>query len=220
MARRRDPRLKGAIRDRKSGVMLGRTGPHPLIELFTAIPNNSADHPEADLPPFNPPDELKQLLGIHIFDNLYPGLPAPLEPGQTWWLFRDAEGTQPEVDERGVHRRVDASKYRLVNPTGQDLPMGGAGEFWLPWTAKVDAEPRRRSRTAVDHDGLPDVDKYTDAQIEALELQLAQLKQDRLVSEQLDAKVVPPPEWATYRQRNKDRLRKRTQDPEPEVPEE
>lgn len=210
MSRRRNQRNRGAVRDKRSGVMLSRSQPHPLLELFTAVPVNSADYPDADLPPFNPPAEMKQLLAIHIFDNLYPGLPAPAPDGTTY-LLTNEDGT-PAVDSRGVQYKIGASKYRLANPTGRDLPMGGAGEYWLPWTVTATAV-KPRAAAAVNHDGLPDVDQFTDAQIEALELQLDQLKQDRAVASGLDgARSVNPPQWSTFRKRNKDRLRQRTEE--------
>lgn len=208
MSRRKNARTRGAIRDKRSGVMLSRSSAHPLLELFTAVPVNSADYPDANLPPFNPPTEMKQLLAIHVFDNLYPGLPAPAEPGTTWYLVD--ENGEPVTDSRGVQHKIEASKYRLANPTGRDLPMGGAGEYWLPWTVPATAVKPRAA--AVSHDGLPDVDQYTDAQIEALELQLDQLKQDRAMAKGLDGmKSVNPPAWSTFRERNKDRLRERTE---------
>lgn len=108
-----------------------------MADVFTAIPAYVADHPEADIPPFNMGEEFKQILAIHIFDNLYPGLGAPSQ--------------EPTAFD------IAGAKYRLVKPPGSpgDLPMGGDGSMWLPWS--VDAEALRVG-SPPDPEGLPDID--------------------------------------------------------------
>lgn len=203
MARRANQRTRGAVRDRKTGVMLGRSAQHPLSSLFTAVPNSSVDYPDADLPPFNPPEEFKHILAIHIFDNLYPGLPAPAAPGTEWHLV-GSDGAAV-VDGRGQPVVVGAAKYRLVNPTGDRMPMGGNGEMWLPWSTP--AEAVAPAVVMADPDGVPDVNELSEAQLVALEQQIEQRRIDEARAREADVDVAPSdPGWVQWRQERAERL--------------
>lgn len=121
-----------------------------MADVFTSIPVNTADHPNADIPPFNPPEEFKHLLAIHVFDNLYPGL------------------ADVAINQESTPVEIGPSKYRLVTPPGAPLgtTMGGAGEVWLPW--KIDAE--QLTVGPVPDPDIPDVpiDQMTPEQLAAL----------------------------------------------------
>lgn len=196
MARRKNPKNRGVIRDRKTGVVLARTSQHPLSGLFTAIPSNAPDYQGSELPPFNMPDEMKHLLAIHLFDNLYPGLPLPPGDGEVWQI------TLPD----GTKVEVGPSRYRLVNPTGDHKPMGGNGEVWLAHSRPAeDAMPA--GMVVPDPAGVPDVEDLTDAQLAALEerIELRRIDEARLA--EMDAQAKPEEqEWQRWRRERAEKL--------------
>lgn len=133
------------------------------------------------------PDEMKQVIALHVFDNLYPGLPLPPGEGEVWTIT-DADGAT--VGE------VHGARYRLVNPTGDTKPSGGNGEVWLPWAVDADAV----KVADVDMDGVPDVDDLDEAQLAALQKRI----EDRLVDEAqlaaIDNQAKPKrAEWQRWR---------------------
>lgn len=174
MARRANQRDRGAIRDRRTGVLLARKDP-PLARLLTAVPLTAPDYPGADLPGMNFPPEYAQAIAVHL-ENLYPGLPLPSREPQT-------------VELQG-------SKYRLVNPTGDTKPMGGNGELWLPWTE--DAATVGVEAVMPDPDGIPDINELSEAQLQALEAHIDQRRADEARAQELDREV-PAAEFAAFR---------------------
>ena len=218
MARRKG-RLRGLIRD-DNGIAQALDRRHPMLDVFTAIPLHAPELPNADLPPINLPTEMKQAQAIHLFENLYPGLPAPFPPGVQAHLVDD-QG-RPIVNDRGEPVIIRSSKYRLVNPTGDDsLTMGGAGEHWLSW--KIDGEQVRRATAetmaavgpAVP---MPDVTQMDDTELAAYSEQLRAQQlaiEDRLTTSErarsldvpIDTNSVAPPEFGNWRARNRDKLR-------------
>lgn len=220
MARRSNQRRRGLIRD-KHGVVLAFAGRHRMLDVFTAIPLAAPELPDGgDLPPINLPSEMKQQLCLHIFENLYPGLPAPLPPGVRAHLVDD-DG-QPILTDQGAPAIIEGSRYRLVNPTGdRGLPMGGAGEHWLTW--KIDAQTVKREAAELMADvgqaiPMPDVANMTDAEADAyaeqLRLQQIRLEKRAVASEQaqqldvpIDTNRVRPPEFGNWRENNRSKLR-------------
>ncbi|QRY62761.1 hypothetical protein JVX90_00340 [Gordonia sp. PDNC005] len=188
MARRKkDPMLRGIIRD-DNGVVVARRAKHPLQHLLTAIPADSPDYPDAQIPPMNLPDELKQLVAVHVFDNLYPGIPAPPEPGETWTV----------TSSTGAEFTIGSSTYRLVNPSGDSMPMGGNGETWLahaiPGEAAVPDE-------VVDMTAVPEVDDLSEAEFEALQARVMQRIEDEARVSAMDAQARPEkPDWQKWRE--------------------
>lgn len=187
MARRKKtPLARGLIRD-KNGVVVGRRSQHPYTRLLTAIPMSSADYPDAQIPPMNMPEEVKHLLAIHVFDNLYPGLPLPPEPGEKWTIT-DAAGA--------VAGEVAGSKYRLVNPTGDVMPAGGNGEEWVAHSL-----PGESIMPDVVVEGVPDVDGLDDAQFEALQARVVQRIEDEARLAAMDTQAKPTkPEWVRWKE--------------------
>lgn len=196
MARRANQRARGVIRDRKTGVVLSRGGPHPLLDVFTAIPVNSADYPEAVIPPLNMPSEQKQVMAIHVFDNLYPGLPGPPAEGETWHLMR--EDGSAVVDGRGNPVVVGPSKYRLViPPEGMNLPNGYGGQMYLPWS--VEASVASEQFGLADH-GVA-VEEMTAEQRAALKADLEAVDRAEKQNAALDQpKPATDPEWVKWRE--------------------
>ncbi|WP_353107839.1 hypothetical protein [Gordonia sp. (in: high G+C Gram-positive bacteria)] len=187
MARRANQRDRGVIKDRKTGVVLARRRQHSHLQLLTSIPNNHPDYPDADLPPFNMPDEIKHLLAIHVFDNLYPGLPLPPGEGETWTV----------TSSTGETWTVNGSRYRLVNPTGDTKPHGGNGEVWLPWVVPAEAVATADG----DVDGVPDVDDLDDAQLAALQRRIEERIADEAMLNAMDPQAKPSkPEWVRWRE--------------------
>lgn len=225
MARRSNQRRRGLIRD-DNGIAIALDRRHGMLDVFTAIPLAAPELPNGgDLPPINLPSEMKQQLCLHIFENLYPGLPGPLPEGVQAHLVDD-EG-RPILNDRGVPTIIGSSKYRLVNPTGDaTLPMGGAGEVWLPWT--VDAQQVQRDTAELMAEvgpamPMPDVSNMTDHELQAHAEQLRAQQiaiENRLVAseraQQLDVPIDPnrtrPPEWGNWRSRNRDKLREKGDD--------
>lgn len=212
MARRRkSPRHRGAFRDRKTGVVLSRSNRHPMADLFTAIPANSADYPEATLPPFNMPEEMKQLIAVHVLDNLYPGLPAPAGPDERWHLV--SEDGEPVVDPlTGQQAVIEGARYRLVTPEGGPgaarTVNGGAGQEWLPWTE--DAEGISVA-AVLDTERVPEVsDDMTDEELDVLQARVDSLRIDRARRKELDREPTKV-EWDEWR---KKRRRERGENPE------
>lgn len=219
MARRSNQRRRGLIRD-DHGVAIALDRKHPMLDVFTAIPLSAPELPDGgDLPPINLPTEMKQQMALHLFENLYPGLPAPLPPGVRAHLVDD-DG-MPIVNDRGTAVTIESSKYRLVNPTGDNgLTMGGAGEHWLTW--KVDAETVKREAADMIADvgpaiPMPDVANMTDSELDAYREQLRTQQlaiENRLAvgerAQQLDVPIdtnrVRPPEYGNWRARNRDKL--------------
>ncbi len=183
MARRANQRDRGAIHDRRTGVLLARKNP-PLAHIFTAIPLTAPDYPGSQLPGMNFPTEYANAFAVHL-ENLYPGLPLPSREPQTVQL--------------------EGSRYRLVNPTGGDMPMGGNGELWLPW--QDDEESVGVEAVMPDPDGVPDVNGFSEAQLRALEQQIDQRRADearlRESDKTLDRKK---PEWVEFREGRQERL--------------
>lgn len=226
MARRKG-RVRGLIRD-DHGVVIGLDRRHPMLDVFTAIPLAAPDVPGGgDLPPINLPTEMKQQLALHVFENLYPGLPAPLPAGVQAHLVDD-QG-RPIVNDRGHPTVIRSSTYRLVNPTGDSsLTMGGAGEHWLSW--KISGERVRRAAAetmaavgpAVP---MPDVSQMDDTELAAYSEQLRAQQlaiEDRLATSSrarnldlpIDTSSVAPPEYGNWRSRNRDKLRDKHADGE------
>lgn len=219
MARRSNQRRRGLVRD-DSGVVIALDRRHPMLDVMTAIPLSAPELPNGgDLPPINLPTEMKQQLCLHIFENLYPGLPAPLPPGVRAHLVDD-EG-RPILTDKGTPAIIESSKYRLVNPTSDNtLTMGGAGEYWLTW--KVAAESVKRAAAELIADvgpavPLPNVTEMDDTELAAYQeqLRIQQIAiENRLAdgerAQQLDVPVptdrVRPPEWGSWRERNRDKL--------------
>ncbi|WP_062368035.1 hypothetical protein ACK8HH_17075 [Gordonia sp. LUNF6] len=185
--RKKSPLQRGILRD-DQGVVVGRRTQHPHSHLLTAIPTANPDYP--GMPPFNMPAEMKQLIAIHVFDNLYPGLPEPPAEGESWTIT-DADGNHVAD--------VGSSRYRLVNPTGDSKPMGGNGETWLahavPAEAAVPAEMDEDELAAV-----PDVDDLTEAQFAALQAKVDQRLEDDARLAAMDAQAQPTEtEWQKWR---------------------
>lgn len=191
MARRKKtPLARGLIRD-KHGVVVGRRAKHPYAGLLTAVPMTSADHPDAQIPPANLPEELKHLIAVHVFDNLYPGLPLPPGPGETWTV------TMPD----GAEVTVGPSRYRLVNPTGDVMPAGGNGEEWVAHSL-----PGESIMPDIAVEGVPDVDDLTDDQFEALQARVVRRIEDEARLEAMDSQARPSePEWAKWRRERDER---------------
>ncbi|QGJ95818.1 hypothetical protein J1770_gp32 [Gordonia phage EMoore] len=217
MARRGNQRRRGLIRD-DNGVVLALDRRHPMLDTFTAIPLSAPDMPGVEVPPINLPPEMKQAQCIHFYENLYPGLPAPLRPGLRAHLVDD--NGDPIVNERGVPVVIESSKYRLANPTGDNLPMGGAGEFWLSWA--IDAEQvRADAQELIDEQGpaqMLNVEDMDDEQLAAYHAQLneQQRRIERVLLEKERARQLDlpgndqrtaPPEFGNWVQSNADRLR-------------
>ena len=191
MARRSNQRDRGVVKDRKTGVVLARTRRHTHQHVFTSIPNSSPDYPDADLPPFQMPDEMKQVIAVHLFDNLYPGLPLPPGEGEVWTITA-ADGT--------VVGEVQGARYRLVNPTGDNKPSGGNGEVWLPWIVPAEAV----ALEDVDMDGVPDVDDLDDAQLAALEKRIEERRIDEAHLAAIDSQAKPDrAEWQKWRDKRR-----------------
>ncbi|MFT4087401.1 MAG: hypothetical protein QM658_09650 [Gordonia sp. (in: high G+C Gram-positive bacteria)] len=120
--RRRRPN-RGLIRDRE-GVVLARTAEHPLAYLFEAIPSYDPAS-EKPLPPMHMPPEMRQIIAIHVFDNLKCGGPG------------------------------EDAVYRLVKNKTTDAPMGLAGAMWVPKSVPDDVfEPEPVADDGVDVDAL------------------------------------------------------------------
>ena len=217
MARRGNQRRRGLIRD-DNGVVLALDRRHPMLDVFTAIPLAAPDMPGVEIPPINWPTEMKQAACLHFYENLYPGLPAPFPPGVRAHLVDD-DG-KPIVNDRGVPVVIESSKYRLANPTGDDLPMGGGGQFWLSWA--IDAEQVRADAQAVMDEAGPvellNPEDMDDEQLATYQARLAE--QQRRIEQVMVAKErarqvdVPgndartaPPEFGNWARRNADRLK-------------
>ncbi|UVG34999.1 hypothetical protein SEA_VIACONLECTUS_36 [Gordonia phage ViaConlectus] len=228
MARRSNQRARGRIRD-NNGVVQALGQRHPLLDVFTAIPLHEPERPQAKLPPINWPTELKQVVCIHVFENLYPGLPAPLPPGVRAHLVGD-DG-KPIVNERGEPVIIGSSKYRLVNPTGdKGLTMGGAGEHWLTWAVDAQAVQRATAETMAEvgpAQPMPDVGQMDEQELlahaEQLRAQQLAIEERLQTSERanqldvpIDMPVAPPPEWGDWTERNKHRLRPKDEGGGPE----
>lgn len=176
MARRRNQRDRGRIIDRKTGVLQAHSNPR-LQPLLTAIPLHAPEHEGAQLPCLNLPWDYTNVIAIHL-QNLYPNLPLPSQEPQTVTL--------------------EGSKYRLVNPTGDDKPMGGNGELWLPWCE--DAESVGVDAVMADPVDVPDVNELSDAQLTALEQHIEQRRADEARAAELDQGHDPQAEeWMRYR---------------------
>lgn len=188
MARRKKhPLARGILRD-KNGVVVGRRSKHPFTGLFTAVPATSADYPDAQIPPLNLPEEFKHLLAQHIFDNLYPGLEAPPGEGETWTV------TRPDSTEF----TIGPSRYRLVNPTGDRMPMGGNGEEWVAWS--LPGEVLQPAADPVDPAAVPDVDDLTDDEFAALQDKVMKRIENDARLAALDEQAKPTePEWEQWR---------------------
>lgn len=185
MTHRRDSRERGVFRDRKTGVVVARKHRHTHQHLLTAVPNGHPDYPDADLPPFQMPDDMKQVIAVHLFDNLYPGLPLPPGEGEQWTITL----------QDGSTAIVEGARYRLVNPTDDTMPHGGNGEVWLPWI--VDAEAVAPD---VDVEGVPDVDDLDDAQLAALQKRITDRLTEEATRAALDPQAQPSePEWVKWR---------------------
>lgn len=226
MARRKG-QTRGLIRD-DNGVVLALDKRHPMLDIFTAIPLSAPDVPGGgDLPPINLPTEMKQQLALHMFENLYPGLPSPFPPGVQAHLVDD-QG-RPIVNDRGEPVIIRSSKYRLVNPTGDDsLTMGGAGEHWLSWKISGEAVRRRAAEAMADVGQavpMPDVTQMNDDELAAYSEQLRAQQlaiENRLVDSErarqmdipIDTNTVAPPEFGNWRGRNRDKLRDKRTDEE------
>ena len=179
--------MRGLLRDPQTGVVLGRRSQHPYSHLLTAIPSGSPDYP--DMPPFNMPAEMKQLLAVHVFDNLYPGLPEPPGPGESWTIT-DAAGE--------VVAEVSGSKYRLVNPTGDAKPMGGNGETWLAHSIPAEAAvPDLSEEELAD---VPDVDDLSERQFAELQAKVEQRVEDEARLAAMDSQAKPAEaDWQKWR---------------------
>lgn len=179
--------MRGILRDPQTGVVVGRRKQHPSAHLLTAIPAGSPDFP--DMPPFNMPPEMKQLLAVHLFDNLYPGLPLPPKPGESWTIT-GADGE--------VVAEVGSSTYRLVNPTGDSKPMGGNGETWLAHSVPAEAAvPDLSDEELAD---VPDVDDLSERQFAELQAKVEQRIEDQARLDAMDSQAKPEPaDWQKWR---------------------
>lgn len=221
MARRGNQRRRGIIRD-DHGVVLAVNQRHPMLDVFTAIPLSDPELPDGgNLPPINWPTEMKQVAAVHFYENLYPGLPAPLPPGVKAHLV--TEDGSPIVDDKGRPVVIGPSKYRLVNPTGDDrLTMGGAGETWLSWKIEASEVQRAAAETMAEvgpAHPLPNVDEMDEQQLQQhqYELRQQQLAVEARLTEheraaQLDVplesdRAVPPPAFGNWVKRNEAKLR-------------
>ena len=153
-----------------------------MADVFTSIPVNTADHPNAEIPPFNPPEEFKHLLAIHVFDNLFPGL------------------ADVAINQESATVEIGPSKYRLVTPPGAPMgtTMGGAGEVWLPW--KIDAE--QLTVGPVPAPDIPDIpiDQMTPEQLAALSAKVEAAKQAYAHAQGMDEPPAPEePEFMKFR---------------------
>lgn len=179
--------MRGILRDPQTGVVVGRRNQHPHAHLFTAIPTANPDYP--GMPPFNMPDEMKQLIAVHFFDNLYPGLPLPPEDGESWTIT-DAAGA--------AVAEIGPSKYRLVNPTGDVKPMGGNGETWLAHSVPAEAAVPDLADDEVEN--VPDVDDLSEREFAALQARVEQRIEDDARLAAMDAQAKPEePEWQRWR---------------------
>lgn len=125
MSVRRRNRHRGLIRN-ADGVVIARRDEHPLAHLFEAVPSYDPATQNA-LPPMHMPPEFRQLLAIHIFDNLRCAPPA------------------------------DDAVYRLVKNKVADAPLGLAGALWVPHSVPDEVfEPEPVEDDGVDIDGLSD----------------------------------------------------------------
>lgn len=188
MARRKKDALhRGILRD-ENGVVVGRRSQHPHAHLLTAIPAANPDYP--NVPPFNMPPELKQLVAVHVFDNLYPGLPQPPEVGESWTITNSAGDLVGEVG---------PSRYRLVNPTGDSKPMGGNGETWLAHSIPAEAAVLD-AMTDVDLEQVPDVDDLDERQFAELQARIDKRIEDEARLAAMDSQAKPSEaDWQKWR---------------------
>lgn len=206
----------------KTGIVWARKREHPLRRIFDSIPVRWPDHPEVDMPPMDQPPEVKQVLAIHLFDNLRFMSPADvtdlLRSAVTAAIGRhEEEPLDAEIEEIVDQFAPEGPVYKLVkNPNNPDAPMGVGGSMWVPIgepDEKYEAQPM--TDDGEDLTGIP-IDEMTDEQLDVMQRRLDERHVERARRADLDQPdtVAPPaeedmPQWMRERQGILDRAAER-----------
>lgn len=205
----------------KTGIVWARKREHPLRRIFDSVPARWPDHPEVEMPPADMPPEMKQILAIHLFDNL-----RFMSPEEVTDLLRSVAA---EIHDRVMHDRAwtveeivdkfapEGPVYKLVkNPNNPDAPMGVGGSMWVPIgepDEKYEAQPM--TDDGEDLTGIP-IDEMTDEQLDVMQRRLDERHVERARRADLDQPdtVAPPaeedmPDWMRERQGILDRAAER-----------
>lgn len=121
--------------------------------------------------PFHMDPEMQQVLAIHVFDNLKCSPPG------------------------------DDAVYRLVrSKANPGAPLGTGGVVWVPKTVPDSAfEPEQVEPLLVE--GVPDIESLDDAQLDALQVRIADRKIAQSQAANLDVPVeTDAPEWRQWRE--------------------
>ena len=203
----------------KTGIVWARKREHPLRRIFDSVPARWPDHPEVEMPPADMPNEMKQILAIHLFDNL-----RFMSPEEVTDLLRtvltavhDDVNDVWSVEDIVAEYAPDGPVYKLVkNPNNPDAPMGVGGSMWVPIGEpddKYEAQPM--TDDGEDLTGIP-IDEMTDEQLDLMQRRLDERHVERARRADLDQPdtVAPPaeedmPQWMRERQGILDRAAER-----------
>lgn len=203
----------------KTGIVWARKREHPLRRIFDSVPARWPDHPEVEMPPADMPPEMKQILAIHLFDNL-----RFMSPEEVTDLLRtvltavhDDVNDVWSVDDIVAEYAPEGPVYKLVkNPNNPDAPMGVGGSMWVPIgepDEKYEAQPM--TDDGEDLTGIP-IDEMTDEQLDVMQRRLDERHVERARRTDLDQPdtVAPPaeedmPDWMRERQGILDRAAER-----------
>ena len=203
----------------KTGIVWARKREHPLRRIFDSVPARWPDHPEVEMPPADMPPEMKQILAIHVFDNL-----RFMSPEEVTDLLRtvltavhDDVNDVWSVDDIVAEYAPEGPVYKLVkNPNHPDAPMGVGGSLWVPIgepDEKYEAQPM--TDDGEDLTGIP-IDEMTDEQLDVMQRRLDERHVERARRADLDQPdtVAPPaeedmPDWMRERQGILDRAAER-----------
>ncbi|NMO00837.1 hypothetical protein HH308_06370 [Gordonia sp. TBRC 11910] len=134
--RRRNRQL---IIDKQTGIVKGRRGAHPHKHLFDAVPLLAGDYPEATVPPMSMPEEAKQCLAVHVFDNLNLSTVAECRDRIDAALTAAGVAEEQRAELVAAHGPQDPA-YKLVKNTSHGAqPMDLTGAMWVPKDTPEDA---------------------------------------------------------------------------------